>query len=135
MESLPGGIYELTLVGVAVAIGLIQLLLAAIAAQPQRGMAWNVGSREQPVVLTGMAGRLERAFTNFRETFPLFAAAVVIAYFLGDTGRLTAWGATLYVLGRAFYVPLYAFAITYVRSVVWFASFIGIVLIVLAIFL
>jgi uncharacterized MAPEG superfamily protein len=30
------------------------------------------------VILTGIAGRLERAFANFRETFPLFAAAVLV---------------------------------------------------------
>jgi uncharacterized MAPEG superfamily protein len=45
-----------------------------------------------------MAGRLERAFANFRETFPLFAAAVMVAYLGGRLGylrpmaRCSMWG-------------------------------------------
>ena len=49
---------ELKLLGFAVIIGLVQLAWAAIAAQPQRGRAWNVGPRDEPCPLTGMAGRL-----------------------------------------------------------------------------
>jgi uncharacterized MAPEG superfamily protein len=123
---------ELQLLAAAVMIGLVHLLWAAAAAQPQRGLKWNVGPRDTPVVLTGMAGRLERAFANFRETFPLFAAAVLVAYLGGRLGMLTAHGALLYVVARVVYIFLYAFGVPLVRSLVWLASLIGIGLILAA---
>jgi uncharacterized MAPEG superfamily protein len=123
---------ELQLLAAAVLIGLIHLVWAAAAAQPQRGLTWNVGPRDEPVVLTGMAGRLERAFANFRETFPLFAVAVVVTYLSGRIGYLTAHGALLYVAARAAYMPLYAFGVPVARTIVWLLSFIGLAMVLAA---
>jgi uncharacterized MAPEG superfamily protein len=124
--------FELQMVAVAVIIGIIHLLWAAAAAQPQRGLKWNMGPRDEAVVLTGVAGRLERAFANFRETFPFFVALVVIDYLGGRLGTLTAYGAVIYVVARAVYVPLYAFGVPMVRSLVWLASVFGILLLLAA---
>ena len=124
--------FELQMLGVAIVIGLVHLLWAAAAAQPQRGLKWNVGPRDTPIELTGMAGRLQRAFANFRETFPFFAAAVLVAYLCGRLGTLTTCGAALYVGARAVYIFLYAFGVPFVRSLVWLVSLIGIVLILAA---
>ncbi|WP_168073302.1 MAPEG family protein [Caulobacter sp. SSI4214] len=118
--------FELQMVAAAVLIGLVHLVWAAAAAQPQRGLKWNAGPRDEPIVLTGVAGRLERAFTNFRETFPFFAALVVVDYLGGRLGDLTAYGAALYVAARALYIPLYALGVPYLRSLVWVASMVGI---------
>lgn len=118
--------FELQMVAAAVLIGLVHLGWAAAAAQPQRGLKWNAGPRDEPIVLTGVAGRLERAFANFRETFPFFAALVVVDYLGGRLGDLTAYGAALYVAARALYIPLYAFGVPYLRSLVWVASMVGI---------
>jgi uncharacterized MAPEG superfamily protein len=126
---------ELKLLGFAVLIGLVQLAWAAIAAQPQRGREWNVGPRDEPCPLTGMAGRLERAFANYRETFPLFAALVIATYLGGKTGDLTLWGSIAYVVARAVYVPLYAFGVSYFRSFVWLIATGGIVALLVALFL
>ena len=65
----------------SVVLGLVQIVLASHAASLQRGYLWTAGSRDEAVPpLTGIAGRLERAsLRNFVETFPLFAAAVLIA--------------------------------------------------------
>lgn len=123
---------ELQLLAVAVLIGLVHLLWAAAAAQPQRGLKWNVGPRDEPIVLTGMAGRLERAFANFRETFPLFAVAVLVTYLSGRIGYLTAHGALLYVAARAIYLPLYAFGVPVARTIVWGVSFIGLGMVLVA---
>lgn len=126
---------ELQLLGFAVVIGLVQLIWAAAAAQPQRGMDWNVGPRDEPRPLTGMAGRLQRALANYLETFPMFAAAVIVAYLAGRLGDLTFYGALAYVLARAVYVPLYAFGIPYARSAVWMISFLGIIAVLAALIL
>jgi uncharacterized MAPEG superfamily protein len=96
----------------------------------QRGYRWNAGPRDEVLPpLTGVAGRLNRALRNFLESFPLFAAAVLIASAANIHNDLTLWGAWLYVLGRVVYVPLYAFGVRYVRSLAWNVAVLGIFLI------
>ena len=126
---------ELKLLGFATVIGLVQLVWASIAAQPQRGMKWNTGPRDDPRPLTGMAGRLERAFANYRETFPFFAALVIAVYLSGKLSQLTLTACVTYVVARAVYVPLYAFGVPYLRSLVWVASMIGIAALLYALLL
>jgi len=127
---------ELQLLAAAVVVGLVQLIWATVAARAhQKDMKWAAGSRDEPMGLGGMAGRLDRAFRNFMETFPFFAAAVVTAYLAGKLGPLTLWGSAIYVAARALYVPSYAAGITGLRTLIWFVSFAGICMIVAAIFL
>ena len=92
---------ELKLLGVAVVIGLVQLAWATVAAARGQSRAWLLGPRDEPRPLGETAGRLERAFRNFLETFPLFAAAVVTADLLGKLGPQTLLGAALYTAARA----------------------------------
>jgi uncharacterized MAPEG superfamily protein len=127
---------ELQLLGAAIVVGLVQLLWAAFAARAhQKDLKWAAGPRDEPLPLGGVAGRLDRAFKNFMETFPFFAAAVVTVYLAGKLGALTLWGSALYVAGRALYVPVYAAGIPRLRTLIWFVSLIGICMIVAAIFL
>jgi uncharacterized MAPEG superfamily protein len=127
---------ELQLLGAAIVVGLVQLLWAAAAARAhQKDMKWAAGPRDEPMPLGGVAGRLDRAFKNFMETFPFFAAAVLTVYLAGKLGTLTLWGSALYVAGRALYVPVYAAGIPRLRTLIWFVSLIGIGMIVAAIFL
>lgn len=127
--------FELVMLTLAAALGIVQLVLTSVVAQPQRGLKWNVGPRDTPIALTGAAGRLERAFANYRETFAIFAALVVAAYLGGKLDSMTQLGSALYVGARALYVPLYALGVTYVRSLVWVASLAGILMILLSILL
>ena len=126
---------ELQLLAAAVVIGLVQLLWGAAAARRQQGLKWAAGPRDEARPLDGVAARLDRALRNFLETFPFFAAAVILAYLGGKLGDLTLWGSVLYVAGRALYVPLYAAGVPLVRSLAWFAAMIGLILVVAAIFL
>ena len=126
---------ELQLIGAAIIVGIVQLFWATGAARAQQNLKWAAGPRDEDMPLSGVAARLDRAFKNFMETFPFFVAAVFAAYLVAKTGPLTLWGAVLYVVARALYVPLYAGAVTGVRTLVWFVSLIGILMIVAAIFL
>ena len=126
--------FELQLIGYTVILGLVQMLLGSIAARTQQGYEWGMGSRDQPRPISGVAGRLQRAFTNFYETFPLFAAAMLAAVFLGKTGDLTYWGGLVYLIGRALYVPLYASGVFLIRTIVWVIATLGIFAVVAAIF-
>ena len=82
--------------------------------------------------LTGVAARLERALSNFMETFPLFIAAILVANVMGRQSWMTAWAAQLYFWGRVAHVPLYAFGIPLVRSIVWNVATIGIIFVLLS---
>jgi len=125
-------ISELQLLVVAIVLGLVHLMWAAAEARKQQGLKWAGGSRDDPRPVTGVAARLERAFRNYRETFPFFAAAVLIAVMQGKTGGLALVGSVLYVGGRIVYLPLYAAGVRYWRSLVWFVSLVGLVLIIVS---
>ena len=98
----------------------------------QRGLKWSAGPRDEPVPVSGLAARLERAFANYRESFPFFAAAVLVAYLGGRFGTLTLVGCGLYVGGRIAFLPLYALGVPWVRSIAWAVSLTGIILTLLA---
>jgi len=131
-----GGVaLELKLLMVAVVIGLVQLLWAAGAARAQQDMTWAAGPRDTPMPVTGVAARLQRAFWNFVETFPFFAAAILANAAAGKLGSdLTIWGAWAYVAGRAAYAPLYATGVPMLRTIVWFVSLVGLVMVIWALF-
>ena len=121
---------ELWLLVAAILLGFVHIVLQAHSMNLQRGIRWNAGPRDEVLPpLTGVAGRLNRALRNFLETFPLFAAAVLIAGMANIHDGLTLWGAWLYVLARIVYLPLYAFGVRYVRSLVWNVAVLGIFLI------
>jgi len=127
---------ELKLLGVAIVVGLVQLMWAAAAARAQQGdLKWAAGPRDTPMPLGGVAARLDRAFWNFAETFPFFAAAVLACAVTGKLGQdLTVYGSIAYVGARALYAPLYALGIPTVRTLVWLAAMIGLVMVLVALF-
>jgi uncharacterized MAPEG superfamily protein len=124
---------ELKILALSIVLGLVQIVLVSHAASLQRGYVWTASSRDEAVPkLTGVAGRLERALQNFVETFPLLAAAVLIAHVAGIHSWMTEWGAQLYFSARVGYLALYAGGIFLLRSLVWNVATLGIVLILLS---
>ena len=126
---------ELQLLAAAIVVGIVQFLWATLAARGQQGLAWGRGPRDEPMRVSGVAGRLERSYANFMETFPLHAAAVIVAYLAAKLGDLTLWGSVLYVAARTLHPILYVLAIPFLRSLVWMIGFGGTVAVVTAIFL
>jgi len=124
---------ELKMLALAVVLGLVQITLSAVANTLQTGLPWAAGPRDEAMPsTTPVCGRLRRALLNFLETFPLFAAAVLVAHAVGGHDWMTVWGAQLYFWARVVYVPLYAFGIAYVRTLAWAVATAGIVLILLS---
>ena len=117
-----------------VVLGLVQVVAASHAASLQRGYRrWTSSPRDEPPPpLRGVAGRLDRALRNYLETFPLFAALVLVAHVSETHEAPTEWGSRLYLWDRVAYVPLYAAGVPLVRSLVWNAATVGIVLLVIA---
>jgi uncharacterized MAPEG superfamily protein len=133
--SLGGMSTELTMLALAVVLGLFQLMIAARAGNSQRGLSWNVGARDVAAGPVGkVAGRLERASRNFMETFPFFAVAIVLCTLAGRHNWATVWGAEIYLAARIVYLPLYAFGVPVLRTLVWLIATLSIVLLLVALF-
>lgn len=125
---------ELTLLAWILVLAVVQIMLPAIGRTRQYGTWWNTGPRDQVMPPTGkITGRLERAQANLFETLPLFIAAVLIAHVAGREGSTTRLGAELYFWGRVVYLPLYVLGVPVVRSLVWVASLVGMLLIFFAV--
>jgi uncharacterized MAPEG superfamily protein len=124
---------ELQMLFCALALGLVQLLIAVLASVATRGMPWAAGPRDAPGTALGkIAGRLDRAYWNFLETFPFFAAAVLLIHAADKSTANSVLGAEIYVWARLLYIPAYAIGVPFVRSLVWAASFVGILMVMSA---
>ena len=127
---------EFILLALTLILALVQIGAAGMARTAELGGKWNAGPRDGEVPPPGrLAGRLMRAQANLFETLPLFAAAVIMAHIAGKDGTLTALGAHLYFFGRLVYLPLYAFGVPYIRSLVWLIAAGGLLLVIAALFL
>lgn len=117
-------------------LAIVQIGWAASARTAELGLKWNAGPRDGEMPAPGkLAGRLIRAQANLFETLPIFAAAVIMAHVAGkDGGPLTLWGTHLYLFGRVIYLPLYAFGVAYVRSLAWGVAFVGMLMVIAALF-
>jgi uncharacterized MAPEG superfamily protein len=129
-----GGSVELQMLFYAIVLGLIQLLLATLASVAGRGLPWGVGARDEGWPPIGKYGaRLERAYKNFIETFPFFLGAVLVAHALDKSTHNSVLGAQIYLWARVLYVPAYVLGIPFVRTIIWGASFVGILMVLRAI--
>ncbi len=127
---------ELKLMAWSLVLAIVQILLFDFARTGQYGIKWNTGPRDEAMPpLSPIAERLQRAQNNLFETLPLFIAAVLALKAVGISTPGTLLGAQLYFWGRVLYVPLYAFGVRMVRSVVWLVSFAGLVMLVKALVL
>ena len=124
---------ELTYLAWTLVLALIYIGLPSQLRTIETGTAYNASSRDEQGPPVGkITGRLQRAQQNLFETLPLFIGAVLIAHVGGRDGALTSWGVTLYFWARLVYLPLYAFGIPYVRSLVWLVSLAGLIMLIVA---
>ena len=123
---------ELICLAWAVILGLVHILVAGHVRTKQFGTKWNMSARDgASPALSAFADRLFRAQANFFETFPLFAAAVLIVAVTQSFSVYSYWGSLLYLIARVVYFPLYAFGVPVVRTIVWLISMLGLLLVLL----
>ena len=102
---------------------IVVILVQVLAAAQQVGLSTLAGNREE-LVLTGLAGRMERAANNSLLALALVAPAVLMthlsdaAYNFADQLMLT------FLLARIAYVALYALGIVWFRTVAWIIAFV-----------
>ena len=122
---------ELMLLVWAVALTVVQMLVAVTGALTQVGLMPLFGNRENFPAMTGWAGRAERAHRNMIHNLVLFASLVLAALVANKTNDMTLMGAQLFFWARLAYAVVYLIGIAYLRTAVWLASVIGLVIIFL----
>lgn len=123
---------ELQMLGWTVVLGLIHLVAATTLSVGKLGLGYAFSARDEGRAVSGKMGRLERSFRNFIETLPFFIAAVVLVQALNRHTPMAALGAQLYFWARVVYIPLYLSGVPIARTLCWFASVIGIALVLAA---
>lgn len=123
---------ELTVLALAALLQVVQFVLYSIAANLQVGPKKAMGPRDEPIHLTGLAGRLQRAMNNHFEGLALFTIAVVVVTLSDQSTSFTALCAHAYLIARILYVPAYAQGLTPWRSVIWMVGFAATVAMLLA---
>jgi uncharacterized MAPEG superfamily protein len=125
---------ELTMLMWASILYVVQILIAALAADIQNGLAWGLGNREEIPAVEGWGGRAKRAHVNMSESLLPFACLVLIAYTLGRTGELSTLGAEIFLVSRLAHAVLYVAGVKVLRSLAYFGGLAGIVLIIVQLF-
>lgn len=115
----------------SVILTFVQMLVAATGANQAVGINTLAGNREGLPEIKGWAGRAKRAHLNMVENMVLFAALVLIAAVAGKANAMTAMGAAIFFWGRVAYAVIYVAGIAWLRTLAWFVSVIGMVLIAL----
>ena len=122
---------EMMLLLWAVALTVVQMLIAVSGATLQVGLPKLASNRDNMPPFTGWVGRADRAHHNMLENLVLFAALVLLAVVSNKTNSTTLLGAQLFSWARVAYAVVYLIGIPWLRTGVWFVSIVGLLLIFL----
>jgi uncharacterized MAPEG superfamily protein len=119
---------ELTLLGWSVVLFFAHMAIQASAAIRDTGLVYNAGPRDAQKPLGPFAGRAQRTFDNFKETYPLFIALSLALAVTGRGSGLADTGAWLWFGARVVYIPLYLAGVPWLRTLAYGVSVVGLVL-------
>jgi uncharacterized MAPEG superfamily protein len=97
-----------------------------------KGLVLGVGNRDDLPPPSPLAGRADRAAKNMLENLVLFAVVVLVAHLGGVAPEHILPGAMLFFWARVAYFFVYLAGIPWLRTLIYFASLAGIVMIVMA---
>lgn len=127
---------DLQILAWAVALGLAHLVLSVAFNVAGRGFLYGIGPRDEPPRQLGViASRIERAYRNYLESFPFFAAAVLLGHAANPGRPALLVGAQIYLWARVFYVPAYIAGIPGIRTACWAVSIVGVVIVLVGVWL
>ncbi|OHV82107.1 MAPEG family protein [Rhizobium sp. LCM 4573] len=127
--------YLLILLALSVFLLLFHIGLQGMLATMELGVAWNAGPRDEGREPKGvLAGRAARASGNYRETYPVFVGLLLALTFTGDMSGMGLIGATVWLVARIVYIPLYLAGIPYIRSLVWLIGIVGLLMMMFVLF-
>jgi len=120
---------ELTMLTWTVALWIVQLLVAITGGMMQFPAPVLAGNRETPCDGQGWVGRAQRALRNLAESLLPFAALVLVAHAAGVSNAATVMGAQLFFYARVAYAVVYIAGIPWLRTAVWTAGLVGLLMI------
>ena len=120
---------ELACLELSVVLWLAHVLAQATVGNVQLPLGYLFTSRDTPAATSGLLfGRATRALANYVENFTPFVALALTLIVTQRTGGAGAIGATIWILARIVYLPIYVSGIIYVRTLVWMISIVGLVM-------
>jgi uncharacterized MAPEG superfamily protein len=120
---------ELTCLELSVALWLFHILVQATIGNVELPFGYLFTSRDKPAAARGfLFGRACRALANYLENFTPFVAVALALIATQRTGGAGAIGATIWILARIVYLPVYVLGIIYVRTLVWGISIVGLIM-------
>ncbi|WP_309661033.1 MAPEG family protein [Sphingomonas sp.] len=92
-----------------------------------------MGPRDHCPEESVVAQRSRRGLANLLETLPIFLTLALLAIILHKDVANAILGAQIYVIARVIYVPAYLSGVPVVRTLIWGASAVGLVIMARAI--
>ena len=119
----------LTLLAWSVVLLLVQVFMQASTGILENGLSYAMSPQDDEREVEGLyAGRINRAFYNLIETYSAFIALALALAITGKTGGTGLLGAQIWFWARVVYVPIYIAGVPVVRTLVWAASVVGLVM-------
>ncbi|WP_311267368.1 MAPEG family protein [Sphingobium sp. WCS2017Hpa-17] len=120
---------ELTIIAWGMILLLVHIFAAAHVKTKQYGATWNMSARDAHLPpLNPPAARLSRAESNYKETLPIAIVALIGVVLAGKTSEWTALGGWIWLGARVVYLPLYAAGVPVVRTIIFMASLVGLII-------
>ena len=117
---------ELTCLELSVVLWIVHVVFQAAYGNAELPSGYLFTSRDKPPAPSGLIfGRATRALANYVENLTPFVA---LALALIVTQRAGGLGATIWILARIVYIPLYLFDVVYGRTAIWAISIVGLVM-------
>jgi uncharacterized MAPEG superfamily protein len=125
---------ELTYLLWATILLIVHVLVQATFSDLSKGLGWALGPQDEKRDQSVIAARIERALRNYLETLPAFVALALMLAVTESGTATTVLGAAVWFWARIVYIPAYASGIPLVRSVAFFASLAGLVMMMTPLF-
>jgi uncharacterized MAPEG superfamily protein len=117
---------ELLCLELSVIWWVVHVLCQAVTARGEFGDAYLFSPRDANVTAKGLVcGRATRALRNYVENLVPFVALDLALIVTQHAGGL---GATLWIIGRVIYLPIYLAGIPYIRTAAWLLSIVGLLM-------
>jgi uncharacterized MAPEG superfamily protein len=120
---------ELTCLELSVLLWVAHVLTQSVTARAEFGLAYSFSPRDAQPTPEGLAwGRATRALNNYVENLAPFVALALALIATGHTGGVGAVGATIWIVARILYLPIYVMGVIYVRTALWGVAVIGLLM-------
>jgi uncharacterized MAPEG superfamily protein len=117
---------EVACLELSLILWLVHVVVQAVYAGSALNPDYLLGPRDEKLAPKGLAyPRATRALHNYTENFAPFVAADLGLIATQHTGG---WGATIWILGRIVYIPMYLRGVKFWRTAAWAFSILGLLM-------